>query len=58
MLAVVYERFKGPLELRRVPDPTPPRDGVVVRVKANGICRSDWHGWRYAALVELAWRPS
>jgi len=36
----------GTLELRRVPDPTPPHDGVVVRVKANGICRSDWHGWQ------------
>jgi alcohol dehydrogenase len=28
-----------------VPDPTSPPDGVVVRVRANGICRSDWHGW-------------
>jgi alcohol dehydrogenase len=46
MLAVIYEQFQGPLELRRVPDPAPPRDGVVVRVKANGICRSDWHGWQ------------
>ena len=46
MLAVIYEQFQGPLELRRVSDPTPPQDGVVVRVVANGICRSDWHGWQ------------
>jgi len=28
-----------------VPDPAPTRDGVVVRVEATGLCRSDWHGW-------------
>jgi len=33
------------MSVRQVPDPKPPRDGVVIRVKANGICRSDWHGW-------------
>ncbi|MGD1975227.1 MAG: zinc-dependent alcohol dehydrogenase family protein, partial [Desulfobacterales bacterium] len=22
-----------------------PQNGVVIRVKANGLCRSDWHGW-------------
>ena len=26
------------------PDPAP--GGVVVRVGASGICRSDWHGWQ------------
>lgn len=45
MRAVVYEQFGGPMSLRQVPDPEPPRDGVVIRVEANGICRSDWHGW-------------
>jgi alcohol dehydrogenase len=29
-----------------MPDPTPPADGVVIAVQANGICRSDWHGWQ------------
>src|SRR5262249_29570514 len=42
---VVYERFGGPLQVESVPDPAPPRDGVTIAVKANGICRSDWHGW-------------
>lgn len=46
MRAVVYEQFNGPLRVERVPDPEPAADGVVVRVRANGICRSDWHGWR------------
>lgn len=28
-----------------MPDPEPPVGGVVVRVRATGVCRSDWHGW-------------
>ena len=46
MRAVMYERFGGPIELRDVPDPEPPPGGVVVAVRATGLCRSDWHGWR------------
>ncbi len=42
---MVYEQFGGPLTVRTVPDPSVAEDGVVIRVKANGICRSDWHGW-------------
>lgn len=37
--------FGEPLELTTVPDPNPPESGVVIEVKANGICRSDWHAW-------------
>jgi alcohol dehydrogenase len=43
--AVVYERFGGPVTVAQVADPVPQRDGVVVEVRASGICRSDWHGW-------------
>jgi alcohol dehydrogenase len=43
--AVVFERFGGPFEVRDVPSPSPSPDGVVVRVGATGLCRSDWHGW-------------
>lgn len=46
MRAVFYEQFGGPITIETLPDPTPPDDGVVVAVKANGICRSDWHGWQ------------
>ncbi len=33
-------------EIRDVPDPVPAPDGVVIDVKATGLCRSDWHGWK------------
>ncbi|WP_369130533.1 zinc-binding dehydrogenase [Modestobacter roseus] len=45
MRALVFESFGGPLEVREVPDPRPAPAGVVVRVQASGICRSDWHAW-------------
>lgn len=28
-----------------MPDPSAPAGGVVVRVLATGMCRSDWHAW-------------
>lgn len=45
MRAAVLEEFRAPLALREVPDPACPEDGVVLRVLACGVCRSDWHGW-------------
>lgn len=45
MKAAVMDAFGSPLEVREVPDPVPSEDGVVIEVRANGICRSDWHGW-------------
>lgn len=45
MKAVLFERFGEMPRLTDVPDPTPDADGVVVKLEANGICRSDWHGW-------------
>ncbi|MGA4368021.1 zinc-dependent alcohol dehydrogenase family protein [Pantoea ananatis] len=45
MKAVIYESFLSPPILQTVPDPTPEPHGVVIRVKATGVCRSDWHGW-------------
>ena len=45
MRAAVYEEFAKPLTIQNIADPTPQKNGVVIRVKANGICRSDWHGW-------------
>ncbi|MGW5260399.1 zinc-dependent alcohol dehydrogenase family protein [Microbispora sp. NPDC004025] len=45
MRAVVYEEFGGRPEVREVADPVAPPDGVVIRVEATGMCRSDWHGW-------------
>ncbi|MEO0605389.1 MAG: zinc-dependent alcohol dehydrogenase family protein, partial [Myxococcota bacterium] len=45
MRAAVYDRFRGPITIETVADPVVPDDGVVLSVRANGICRSDWHGW-------------
>lgn len=45
MKALIYEAFRGPLEVRTVPDPDPNPHGVVIKVEATGLCRSDWHGW-------------
>jgi alcohol dehydrogenase len=44
--AVIFEHFRGPLSIVDIADPSPPVDGVVVRVEANGVCRSDWHAWQ------------
>ncbi|MFJ3665288.1 zinc-dependent alcohol dehydrogenase family protein [Streptomyces sp. NPDC090106] len=46
MRAVVFERYGEPAEVREVADPRPAPHGVVVRVEATGLCRSDWHGWQ------------
>jgi D-arabinose 1-dehydrogenase-like Zn-dependent alcohol dehydrogenase len=43
--AVVFEEYGVPAAVREVPDPTPADHGVVVRVEATGLCRSDWHAW-------------
>ena len=45
MKAVIYEAFSTPPQIRTVADPTPNAHGVVVKVMATGVCRSDWHGW-------------
>ncbi|MFM2280939.1 MAG: hypothetical protein RLZZ444_3170 [Pseudomonadota bacterium] len=45
MRAMYYEKFGVRPEIRILPDPTPTKDGVVVKVEASGLCRSDFHGW-------------
>lgn len=45
MRAAIYHQFRQPLSIQNVSDPVPSDDGVVVAVKATGLCRSDWHGW-------------
>lgn len=46
MKAVVIEQFSSLPEIKNVPDPTPAPHGVVVKVEATGVCRSDWHCWQ------------
>lgn len=46
MKAALLEQYKSPLKICQLPDPATPGDGVIVEVKACGVCRSDWHGWK------------
>jgi D-arabinose 1-dehydrogenase-like Zn-dependent alcohol dehydrogenase len=45
MRAAVIDKLNQPLTVREVPDPVCPPDGAIVRVQANGICRTDWALW-------------
>ncbi len=46
MKALVYESFGQAPKVIQVPDPETPEQGILLEVKATGICRSDWHGWK------------
>lgn len=48
MRAAIFEQFGELLQVETVADPACPPDGVIVEVKACGVCRSDWHGWKGA----------
>ena len=52
MRAAVIEALNQPLVVKQVPDPECPVDGAILRVGANGICRTDWHLW----TDDWAWR--
>ena len=45
MRAVVFDAVRSQPEVRVVPEPDLPADGVLVQVMATGMCRSDWHAW-------------
>jgi alcohol dehydrogenase len=45
MNAIFFSQFKGPLSVIDIPIPTPTNGGVVIKVEATGLCRSDWHAW-------------
>lgn len=58
MKAILYEAFSQPPQLVNLPDPAPEPHGVVIEVKATGVCRSDWHGWvGHDADIELPHVP-
>ena len=48
MKVAIFDQFNAPLTVRDAPDPDCPADGVIVRVEACGVCRSDWHAWKGA----------
>jgi alcohol dehydrogenase len=45
MRAAVLRTYNSPLVIEDIPEPECPDDGVVLKVLACGVCRSDWHGW-------------
>jgi len=45
MKSVYYEEFGKKISIEHLPDPVTPENGVVIHVKATGLCLSDWHGW-------------
>src|SRR6185369_7189596 len=45
MRAAIFREFRQPFSIEDVADPRPSDAGVVLKVEACGICRSDWHGW-------------
>lgn len=46
MIAAYYDRFKSPIRIEKLDDPIAEAGEVIIRVRATGICRSDWHGWQ------------
>lgn len=45
MKAAIYRKFQGEINIESVTDPIVLPTGVVLKVEATGLCRSDWHGW-------------
>lgn len=45
MRAMIMDTLAAPLAVRDVAAPTAVPGGVVVEVRATGLCRSDWHAW-------------
>lgn len=57
MRAAVLTEFNASLEIQELPDPDCPQDGVLLRVLACGVCRSDWHAWNGSDPVPLPHVP-
>lgn len=57
MRAVVYDAVGATPAVREIDIPDCPPDGVVVQVRATGLCRSDWHAWRGHEAVPLPQVP-
>jgi alcohol dehydrogenase len=55
--ALAFDAFGAPVRVVDVARPTCPVDGVVVDVRATGVCRSDWHAWRGHDPVPLPHVP-
>lgn len=58
MRAVVVSQFGALPTVEDVADLSASADGVVIRVEATGLCRSDWHAWQgHDSSVQLPHVP-
>ena len=58
MRAVTWSTYGELPAVSELPPPECPPDGVVVRVGATGVCRSDWHAWLgHDPVPFLPWVP-
>lgn len=46
MRAIVIHQYGVLPVVQEVPEPEVQPGGVVLKVEATGLCRSDWHGWQ------------
>jgi len=51
--AIQFHAFGQMPRLVNAPSPICPDDGVVLDVRATGVCRSDWHAWKGHDPVDL-----
>jgi threonine 3-dehydrogenase len=57
-LKAIVKTAAGPgAELREVPCPVPPRDGVLVKIRSVSICGTDFHVYSWDAWAEGRVRP-
>lgn len=57
MRAAVFHSYGADPKVETRPVPVCPPGGVVVRVAATGVCRSDWHAWQGHDPVPLPHVP-
>ncbi|GAB3887597.1 zinc-dependent alcohol dehydrogenase family protein [Terrabacter terrigena] len=57
MRAVVYDEYGRVPALADVPTPECSDGGVLIAVRATGVCRSDWHAWKGHDPVSLPHVP-
>lgn len=57
MIAAQLTGVRQPLKLADLPDPVALDGGVVLRVLACGVCRSDWHVWSGGDAVQFPHIP-
>ncbi|MFG6493134.1 zinc-dependent alcohol dehydrogenase family protein [Microbacterium sp. P03] len=57
MQALRYDAYGVIPSLVEIDSPPLPDDGVLIAVRATGVCRSDWHAWQGHDPVDLPQVP-